>query len=404
MSELNRLKVVDFTCGRLDSDDINTDIPFTDNFSKTRTIQQANAVIGAYVNRNYKDMQNKANIDDIPTKVSELDNDVGYITNADIPTKTSDLENDSGFITSADLPTKVSELDNDSGFITNTVDDLTNYTDNDTLTGLLNDKANKTDLDNVKSAIDYKSTTYIGDVTVESVNSKNMFNANNLKACFFDNNNKIIANNNWRITTLIPVKPSTKYTLSRSNGGNGQFLFAEYDSSKTFITKNSDWFADLSSKTYTTGSTTHYVIVGYNISYTNNEMQFEKGIVRTTYTPFQEITNSDNYCSDEIVIGNWIDSKPIYRKCFTSDTYNTSYSIPINNIQTITNIVGMVRRSDYDIWQVLPSRIGNASFTAQFENLAFSNTALTVNVTWGTSWSSALSKINIIVEYTKTTD
>lgn len=35
-----------------------------------------------------------------------------------IPTKVSDLENDSGFITSAALPTKVSQLENDSSFAT----------------------------------------------------------------------------------------------------------------------------------------------------------------------------------------------------------------------------------------------------------------------------------------------
>ena len=144
MSELNRLKVVDFTCGRLDSDDINTDIPFADSFSKTRTIQQANAVIGAYVNRNYKDnrqwlteLENKADRDEIPTKTSELDNDSGYITIEDIPP----------------IPTKTSDLDNDSGFITNTVNDLTNYTNNTDLTTLLNGKASKTDLDNLKNYV-----------------------------------------------------------------------------------------------------------------------------------------------------------------------------------------------------------------------------------------------------------
>ena len=62
--------------------------------------------------------------EDVPKKVSELENDSGFITANDIPapqevpTKTSDLSNDSGFITSSDLPTKTSELINDSGFIT----------------------------------------------------------------------------------------------------------------------------------------------------------------------------------------------------------------------------------------------------------------------------------------------
>lgn len=82
---------------------------------------------------------------DIPTKISQLTNDSGFITaedipevqvpdlsgyakTSDIPTKTSQLTNDSGFITqhqslsgyakTSDIPTKVSQLTNDSGFIT----------------------------------------------------------------------------------------------------------------------------------------------------------------------------------------------------------------------------------------------------------------------------------------------
>lgn len=85
----------------------------------------------------------------IPSKVSDLTNDSGFITSSDIPaipTKTSDLQNDSGFITGvawADvsgkpstftpsshthtkseitdfptIPSKTSQLTNDSGFIT----------------------------------------------------------------------------------------------------------------------------------------------------------------------------------------------------------------------------------------------------------------------------------------------
>ena len=48
------------------------------------------------------DLANKANKSDIPTKVSQLENDKGYITNAALPT----------------VPTKVSELANDKGYIT----------------------------------------------------------------------------------------------------------------------------------------------------------------------------------------------------------------------------------------------------------------------------------------------
>lgn len=65
----------------------------------------------------------------IPTKVSDLPNDAGYITDADIPTNLSEFNNDVGYITNADIPTKVSDLTNDIGFITNTVNNLTNYYD-----------------------------------------------------------------------------------------------------------------------------------------------------------------------------------------------------------------------------------------------------------------------------------
>ena len=54
----------------------------------------------------------------IPTKVSELTNDSGFITISSVPTKVSELTNDSGYITISSVPTKVSELTNDSGFIT----------------------------------------------------------------------------------------------------------------------------------------------------------------------------------------------------------------------------------------------------------------------------------------------
>lgn len=77
----------------------------------------------------------------IPTKVSDLENDAGYLTehqNLDayakktdlptVPTKVSQLQNDSGFLTAhqdlseyaktADIPIKVSELANDAGYLT----------------------------------------------------------------------------------------------------------------------------------------------------------------------------------------------------------------------------------------------------------------------------------------------
>lgn len=53
------------------------------------TVAQINAILA------------KAQAMTVPTLLSQLYNDEGYIKSADIPTKTSDLVNDSGFITNA---------------------------------------------------------------------------------------------------------------------------------------------------------------------------------------------------------------------------------------------------------------------------------------------------------------
>ena len=63
----------------------------------------------------YDDLTNKPTI---PTLTSQLTNDSGFITNASVPTMTSQLFNDSGYITSADIPTDVSAFNNDAGYIT----------------------------------------------------------------------------------------------------------------------------------------------------------------------------------------------------------------------------------------------------------------------------------------------
>lgn len=68
------------------------------------------------INTNYQpkgDYALKTDIPSVPTKVSELTNDNGFITLADVPK--TDL---SGYAKTTDIPTKVSELANDKAFAT----------------------------------------------------------------------------------------------------------------------------------------------------------------------------------------------------------------------------------------------------------------------------------------------
>lgn len=123
----------------------------------------------------------------VPTKVSDLTNDSGFITDADLPTKTSDLTNDGADGTStyveaddlatvatsgsyADLsnkpsiPTKTSDLTNDSGFITKSVSDLVNYTPTSSLaavatSGSYNDLSDTPSIPAAQVQSDWTQTT-----------------------------------------------------------------------------------------------------------------------------------------------------------------------------------------------------------------------------------------------------
>lgn len=56
---------------------------------------------------------------DIPTKVSQLENDTHYITESQVPTKISQFANDMDYATVGQIPTKVSQLNNDQNFTDN---------------------------------------------------------------------------------------------------------------------------------------------------------------------------------------------------------------------------------------------------------------------------------------------
>ena len=68
-----------------------------------------------------------ASAEDIPTKLSQLENDSQFITSASIPTKVSQLANDKNYATTSQIPTKISQLDNDESYLTSTTADAQGY-------------------------------------------------------------------------------------------------------------------------------------------------------------------------------------------------------------------------------------------------------------------------------------
>lgn len=98
---MRSIKVVDFTHGKKDSDNVDTNIPFKKNFAEAKTIQSANVVIASYTNKNITDLaklENKTNV--LEADVTNLNNEIKLKADkTEIPTKTSELTNDSNYIT-----------------------------------------------------------------------------------------------------------------------------------------------------------------------------------------------------------------------------------------------------------------------------------------------------------------
>ena len=281
MSNLDRIKVVDFTCGRRSSDDVNTDIPFSDNFAKTRTIQQANVVLGAYVNRNYKDnrqwlteLANKADKDEIPEKTSELTNDGS---------------------------------DGENPFITNQVDDLVNYTNN---TGLNNI------IEPIEDMLD--GTKPAGNMIVDSIRSKNILGLLNYIISTSNSIYSIVNNNVINVFSLgiwgysmienFKVDINTNYTFSCSlvNSQNVNCGIIIYDANgDTLEFQSTTNYED--NLTITFSSPTPIIKIKFAVNNTGEyhdnyatyyNIQVEKGSVATTYSPYQNLDNSGTILFD----------------------------------------------------------------------------------------------------------
>ena len=134
-----------------------------DGYATKEYVDEAveNAVIGTV------DLSSYAKKDEIPIKLSTLENDTEYvnktelgesITNAtediksSIPTKVSNLENDAKYITSDSIPTKVSQLSNDSKY----VNEITLEAEKSSLTAQISTKVETTTFNNKVAEIEGK--------------------------------------------------------------------------------------------------------------------------------------------------------------------------------------------------------------------------------------------------------
>ena len=165
---------------------------------------------------------------DIPTKTSDLTNDSGFITSADVPTKTSDLTNDSGYITSADIPTipsKTSDLTNDSGFITSSYHDSTKL-----------DKSDSASVVYINDSTGEPTTKQISDFAMESellnYTPKPQASGSMYYQTFTTMNNDGSSNNqlisSYLIASHVPIRNANGNVKGNNPKGNSEYTIKSY--------------------------------------------------------------------------------------------------------------------------------------------------------------------------------
>ena len=419
------LRVVDYSYGRRDSRDVDTSVPFTQNYEKTRTIQQANVVIASYTNKNYQELE-------------ELKNRI-----INIPEKTSDLTNDGS--------------DGEHPFITNEVDDLVNYTNNDNLPNIDN-LANYTKSEDLSTVA---TTGSYGDLlntpTIPSISDEygtstsdgySQEYINGLNDEIDENTSKLegikpidntIYANDFKCKNLLDLSSFTTTVMNgvtfTNNGdgtitvnglasavayvyiclkkyGTGTFTLSGCPSNgsdstyKQLLMRYSDYngvddFGNGATRTFENNivyGVRIRIASGYNADNIIFKPMLEIGNEVTSFTVHKPL-GEEIYSSNEIVIGNWINGKPLYRKVVNFGSLpnagNKEVNHDISNIQNIVNIYGYA--SDGSFWLPIPT-----VSTTLANNVNIYTTVTSIGINTGINRTSYNAYITL--EYTKTTD
>ena len=131
-----------------------------------------------------------------------------------------------------------------------------------------------------------------------------------------------------------------------------------------------------------------------DITYTPTDNTWNVTTVGQAINDLALSKTSDNYSTDEQVVGTWIDGKPIYQKTITgtipSADKGVNELVTMNNISELINVIGVVHYSNQNV--VLPGMSGDIILmNGKIYSVLSSNTFVG-------------STIKVTIQYTKTTD
>lgn len=359
---------------------------------------------------NYNNILNKPQINNVTLSGNKSLNDLG-------------IQPAGNYALSNDIPTNTSDLNNNSGFITNAVNNLTNYTLKTNTGSLIDLEINGTTYVvtlNLKDIDGNVISTDTIDLPLESVVVGGSYDSTNQKIILTLENGDTVDILVGDLVAGLQTEITSQNKLASdlvddTNSGN---KFVTLSEKQTWNNKSdfSGSYNDLTNKptipTVPTNISSFTNDVGYLTEHqditgkedkTNKTTTIDNESTNTQYPSakavYDYVEGLNTYSTDEVRIGTY-EGKPHYRKIIKvenppKDTDN-SLSFSSLSIEKITNIGGMAYNGTSQSFPVNFFASGSAYIYAHVD---YDNSRLKYK---NTNWN--FSKIEFILEYTKTTD
>ena len=290
-----------------------------------------------------------------------------------------------------------------------------------------NTPVNATNLNKIENGIKENDDKLLGnkpmgDIVVDSIRSKNMFDKSTIVAGDITATSETIRLSSRQILWLEPgtytfscnmtspfrwgvqvqnagIPPLSDYPTYIYNSNWQSYSVKEI----TFTIQTSGWFILSLSKENNAALTVNEV---KNFNY-----QLEEGSVATTYRPYQNLDGQEIYSTGEVKIGTWTNGKTLYRKTIIVTSIDTSnnyidVSHGISNMSMPISVKGIAKITGVNQYRPLGCMFINTSgnLDSQYVFNVYAVTESAVTLSYGNWWKTRFDKAYITLEYTKTTD
>lgn len=289
-----------------------------------------------------------------------------------------------------------------------------------------NTPVNATNLNKIENGIKENDDKLLGnkpmgDVVVDSIRTKNMFDKNTIVAGDITGSN---TGNRLSSRQVLWLEAGT-YTFSCNIASPYRYGILVQNtgipplSSATTYIYDSGWKTASNPTTTFTINTAGWVTISFSkedssaltpSDVTGFNYQLEKGSTATTYRSYQNLSNEELYTTGEQRIGRWIDGKPLYRKTVTVSSINTNAnSINVNhgisNMDVVASIKGAAKITGANEYRPLSCMYINDSgaLDSQYLFNVYGITPSQITLSYGNWFKTRFDKAYITLEYTKTT-